>query len=103
MFGDHGKLYLLYSANRWFTNDYRVDYAVCEGPEGPAGSRPTTRCWPPTTPSAAPAVPRSCAPPTARRSSRSTRTWPDVGFPNKRQLHVEPLHFGADDRPLAGG
>ena len=30
-------------------------------------------------------------------------TWPDIGFPNKRQLHVERLTFDPEGRPAVGG
>ena len=101
---DHGTLYLLYSANRWFTNDYRVDYAVCEGPEGP--------CKKPADNTALAAHDLVGGPGGAEvvRSADGTPylsfhawTWPDIGFPNKRQLHVERLTFDPEGRPAVGG
>lgn len=34
-----GKIYLLYSANRYSTADYAIGYAVCRGPAGPCRRR----------------------------------------------------------------
>ena len=104
MFGDHGKLYLLYSANRWFTNDYRVDYAVCEGPEGPCKKPADNTVLAAHDTVGGPGGAEVVRTPDGTpHLSFHAWTWPDVGFPNKRQLHVERLTFGADDRPIVGG
>ncbi len=97
-----GHLVLLYSANRWFTNDYWIGYAVCDTPAGPC-TKPTDNVV-----VAAHDLVGGPGGPDVVRSPDGTPnlsfhawTWPEIGFPNKRQLHVVPL-TARDGRPVAG-
>ncbi len=94
---------LLYSSNRWDTAGYRMDFARCDSESGP--------CHKPANNTILTSSGRVKGPgggEVFRANDGSLRlayhAWvdPDIGFPNNRYLHIEPLVVGDDERPVVG-
>ncbi len=93
--------YLLYSANRWETTEYRMDYARCDTPAGP--------CHKPAHNTILSSYDATMGPGGGEvfRDQDGTlqlayHAWldPDVAFPNNRYLHFGRFRVEPDGRPV---
>lgn len=96
----NGRFYLLYSGNRWDTADYASGYAICEKPMGPCSKPADNVFLMKHDKLAGPGGTEVFIAP-GGQTFVSYHAWtdPNIGYPNKRQLHVEKLSLSSG-RPV---
>lgn len=97
-----GKFFLFYSGNRWDSADYATGYAVCGSPTGPC-IKPGENVFlvKHGGMSGTGGAEVFIAPGGQTFMSYHAWTHPHIGYPNKRQLHVERLQIIAN-HPVLG-
>ena len=95
--------YLFYSVGPWDSADYRTDVAVCDGPLGPCRKRARNTVLATRGEAVAPGGGEVVRAP-GDRLLFAYHAWvaPEVGFPNRRVLHLDPLTFDPTGWPVIG-
>lgn len=95
--------YLFYSVGPWDSADYRTDFALCDGPLGPCRKLPRNTILTTRGDAVAPGGGEVVRAP-GDRLLFAYHAWsaPNVGFPNRRVLHLDPLTFNPTGWPQIG-
>lgn len=91
---------LFYSGNAWNSGEYGIGHATCAGPQGPClrtSDRPVLTALGRAAGTGGPEVLRVDG-----RLHLAFHAWtaPDVGYPNRRKLHLRAVEFDAAGRPV---
>ena len=98
----NGVFYLFYSANRWDTADYAEGFAVCSKPTGPCTKPGNNVLLAKHDKIAGPGGGEVFMAPGGQLFiSYHAWTSPNIGYPNKRQLHVDKLTFAGTTPQVA--
>jgi hypothetical protein len=95
--------YLFYSVGPWDSADYRTDFALCDGPLGPCRKLPGNTILTTRGDAVAPGGGEVVRAPQDRLLF-AYHAWvaPQIGFPNRRVLHLDPITFNPTGWPQIG-